>query len=79
MSEPNDDWPCKFDGSPELDKSRVNLFPCQTINKAANSPGESGNADNDFTFPGGPLTTEDDDEVTETKIRAFLDEKVIAS
>ncbi|XP_057489139.1 mitogen-activated protein kinase kinase kinase NPK1-like [Actinidia eriantha] len=77
MSEPNDDWPCKFDGSPELDKSRVNLFPCQTINKAAKSPGESGNVDNDFTFPGGPLATEDDDEVTETKIRAFLDEKAL--
>ncbi|XP_057476240.1 mitogen-activated protein kinase kinase kinase NPK1-like [Actinidia eriantha] len=77
MSEPNDDWPCKFDGSSELDKSRVHLFPSQTINKAANSPGTSGNEDNDFTFLGGPLATEDDDEITETKIRAFLDEKAL--
>ncbi|KAA8527568.1 hypothetical protein F0562_034717 [Nyssa sinensis] len=42
MSEPNDDWPCKFDDSPELER-----------------------------------TGDDDDEVTETKIRAFLDEKAL--
>uniref|UniRef100_A0A5B6Z2A7 mitogen-activated protein kinase kinase kinase n=1 Tax=Davidia involucrata TaxID=16924 RepID=A0A5B6Z2A7_DAVIN len=75
MSEPNDDWPCKFDESPELDRSRMDLFSGQTINKAADSPGASGKGDNGFTFPSGPLAGEDDDEVTESKIRAFLDEK----
>ncbi|MQL78214.1 hypothetical protein Taro_010634 [Colocasia esculenta] len=55
MSEPlDDDWPRKFDTSP--DQRRL----------------ES----DDFTFPCGP-TCEDDDEVTETKIRAFLDEKAL--
>ncbi|KAL7251841.1 hypothetical protein ACSBR1_013652 [Camellia fascicularis] len=75
MSEPNDDLPYKFDESPELEKSRTNLFAGQTINKAANSLEASGN--NDFTFPSGPLVAEEDDEVTETKIRAFLDEKAL--
>ncbi|XP_057485670.1 mitogen-activated protein kinase kinase kinase NPK1-like [Actinidia eriantha] len=76
MSEPNDDWPCKFDESPELEKSRIN-FSGQTINKAADIPEASCNGDKDFTFPSGPSVAEDDDEVTETKIIAFLDEKAL--
>ncbi|WCJ23706.1 Mitogen-activated protein kinase kinase kinase NPK1 [Euphorbia peplus] len=43
MCEPNDDWSCKFDETPESDK----------------------------------VAPEDDEEVTESKIRAFLDEKAI--
>ena len=73
MSEPNNDWPCKFDESPELSRSRVNSVSGRTINEAA------GKVDNDFTFPSGPLGAEYDDEVTETKIRAFLVEKVLFS
>ncbi|XP_057466579.1 mitogen-activated protein kinase kinase kinase NPK1-like isoform X3 [Actinidia eriantha] len=76
MSEPNDDWPCKFDESPELEKSRIN-FSGQIINNAANMPETSCNGDKDFTFPSGPSVAEDDDEVTETKIKAFLDEKAL--
>ncbi|GFZ22064.1 NPK1-related protein kinase 3 [Actinidia rufa] len=76
MSEPNDDWPCKFDVSPELEKSRIN-FSGQTTNKAADIPEASCNGDKDFTFPSGPSVAEDDDEVTETKIIAFLDEKAL--
>ncbi|KAA8548602.1 hypothetical protein F0562_000286 [Nyssa sinensis] len=70
MSEPNDDWPCKFDESLEMERSRLNLFSGQTINKAAESH-------NDFTFPSGPSEVEDDDEATESKIRAFLNEKAL--
>ncbi|KAJ4838849.1 hypothetical protein Tsubulata_010879 [Turnera subulata] len=33
--------------------------------------------EDDFSFPSGPLEAEDDDEVTESKIRAFLDEKAL--
>ncbi|XP_059649988.1 mitogen-activated protein kinase kinase kinase NPK1 isoform X2 [Cornus florida] len=77
MLEPNDDWPCKSDESPELERSRTNLFSGQTINKATDSTEASGNGDNDFTFPSGPVAAEDDDEVTESKIRAFLDEKAL--
>ena len=76
MCEPTDDWPCKFDGSLELERSGVDLSPCQTIHEAAGSTGVSGKEENGFTFPCGPMGVEDDDEVTESKIRAFLDEKV---
>ncbi|KAG5560110.1 hypothetical protein RHGRI_003410 [Rhododendron griersonianum] len=77
MAEPDDDWPCKFDASPELEKSRMNLFSGHTINEAVEVSGASSNGDIDFTFPSGPSVAEDDDEVTESKIRAFLHEKVI--
>jgi len=76
MCEPTDDWPCKFDGSLESERSGIDLSPCQTIQNAAGSPGVPGKGENDFTFPCGPTGAEDDDEVTESKIRAFLDEKV---
>ncbi|KAL6503445.1 hypothetical protein OROGR_025368 [Orobanche gracilis] len=56
MCEPNDDWPCKFDESPDWNKGGTGLLPSQSM---------------DFGQSGG----EDDDEETESKIRAFLDEK----
>lgn len=77
MCEPTDDWPCKFDESPELTKSGANLSSHQTISKPAGSPRASNERENDFTFPCGPLAGDDDDEVTESKIRAFLDEKAL--
>jgi hypothetical protein len=76
MCEPTDDWPCKFDERIELERSGVDLSSSATMHKASGSPGVSGKAENDFTFPCGPMGAEDDDEVTESKIRAFLDEKV---
>lgn len=75
MCEPGDDWPCKFDESP-LEISRTNMQSSQSINKAAGCSAASDKVGNDFTFPCRPSVGEDDDEVTETKIRAFLDEKV---
>lgn len=77
MCEPTDDWPCKFDESPELTKSGANLSSHQTVSKPAGSPRASNERENDFTFPCGPLVGDDDDEVTESKIRAFLDEKAL--
>ncbi|KAK9288473.1 hypothetical protein L1049_016930 [Liquidambar formosana] len=77
MCEPSDDWPCKFDESPELDRNGINLSSSQFTNNAAGSPGASIKEEKDFTFPCGPLAAEDDDEVTESKIRAFLDEKAL--
>ncbi|GJR43184.1 mitogen-activated protein kinase kinase kinase NPK1 [Tanacetum coccineum] len=51
MMEPDDDWPCQFDGgpdlgksacqfdaSPELGKSATNLFPCQVSEMTTESP-----------------------------------------
>lgn len=37
MSEPDDNWPCKSDDTPELE-SRVNLFSGQTVNKSVDIP-----------------------------------------
>ncbi|GER32332.1 mitogen-activated protein kinase kinase kinase [Striga asiatica] len=54
--EPNNDWPCKFDGHSEMDKSEMGSFLNQSMDL-------------------GQLGAEDNDEVTESKIRAFLDEK----
>ncbi|XP_041001034.1 mitogen-activated protein kinase kinase kinase NPK1 [Juglans microcarpa x Juglans regia] len=77
MCEPTDDWPCKLGGSIDLERSGMDLSPNQTTAKATGSPGISVKAENDFTFPRGPIPAEDDDEVTESKIRAFLDEKAL--
>uniref|UniRef100_A0A161ZMJ9 mitogen-activated protein kinase kinase kinase n=1 Tax=Daucus carota subsp. sativus TaxID=79200 RepID=A0A161ZMJ9_DAUCS len=76
MSEPNDDWQCKFDDSPVLEKNATNILPSETTNKHSVRFGSYGNGD-DFTFPSGTLTTDDEDEVTESKIIAFLDEKAL--
>lgn len=70
MSEPFDDWQCKFDASPEQRMELDDLGG--SISCASDS---AGKRESDFTFPCGAVC-EHDDEVTETKIRAFLDEKV---
>ncbi|KAJ9182070.1 hypothetical protein P3X46_006102 [Hevea brasiliensis] len=77
MSEPIDAWSCKFDESPESKSGGINFSSNQSIHDIAVSPVESGKTENGFTFPCGPVATEDDDEVTESKIRAFLDEKAL--
>ncbi|KAH0992744.1 hypothetical protein GBA52_004227 [Prunus armeniaca] len=76
MCEPTDDWPRKFDESLELERSGINFSPCQTIHEAYGTTGASDKVESEFTFPCGP-STEDDEEVTESKIRAFLDEKAL--
>ncbi|KAH0453366.1 hypothetical protein IEQ34_017690 [Dendrobium chrysotoxum] len=65
MSEPFDEWPSKFDANPEHVKTYFDNL------------GESSNGENKFTFPCEPTCEEDDYEVTEGKIRAFLDEKAL--
>ncbi|XP_011090761.1 mitogen-activated protein kinase kinase kinase NPK1 [Sesamum indicum] len=76
MSEPNDDWPCQFDGSPELTKSGTEFLSSQIVEPGNRSSG-SGEVDYGFTFPTGQSGPEDDEEVTESKIRAFLVEKAL--
>ncbi|KAM0942679.1 putative mitogen-activated protein kinase kinase kinase STE-STE11 family [Dioscorea sansibarensis] len=71
MSEPLDDWPCKYDISPEQRTGSEEFS--NSINLATKIVKEG---DTDFTFPCEALC-EDSDEVTETKIRAFLDEKAL--
>ncbi|CAI9118555.1 OLC1v1020142C2 [Oldenlandia corymbosa var. corymbosa] len=77
MCEPDDNWPCKFDESLELERHGTNLFSSQVIQDPENNTGPSGMEDGGFTFPVGQLAAEEEDEVTETKIRAFLDEKAL--
>ncbi|CAL5209735.1 unnamed protein product [Lathyrus oleraceus] len=75
MCEPVEDgWSCKSDETLNLKKSRLNLYPDQTI-RITMSPKPSPNAEKEFSFSSEPLGVEDDDEVTECKIRAFLDDK----
>ncbi|KAL6293366.1 hypothetical protein ACE6H2_001508 [Prunus campanulata] len=76
MCEPTDDWPRKFDESLELERSGINFSPCQTIHEAYGTTGASHKVESEFSFPCGP-SAEDDEEVTESKIRAFLDEKAL--
>lgn len=76
MSEPTEDWPCKFDESPELSTSRMKSSFGQTA-EANGSLGISSTEKHEFSFPCGPSAQDDDEEVTETKIRAFLDEKAL--
>ncbi|KAK6117251.1 hypothetical protein DH2020_049016 [Rehmannia glutinosa] len=76
MCEPNDDWPCKFDESPELTKSGMEILSSHNVESGNRSFG-SIEVDCGFTFPRGQSGPEDDDEVTESKIRAFLDEKAL--
>ena len=40
-------------------------------------PTTCGEGGSDFSFTCGPSLSEEDDELTESKIRAFLDEKVL--
>lgn len=76
MCEPNDDWACKFDESPGLTKGEAEILPSQIVDPGSRSLG-SVEVDCGFTFPRGQSGSEDEDEVTEAKIRAFLDEKAL--
>ncbi|XP_077240206.1 mitogen-activated protein kinase kinase kinase NPK1-like isoform X3 [Tasmannia lanceolata] len=76
MSEPCDDWPCKFDISPEQRGIRLDSSG-DLVNVDTSSPGASEKVPNDFTFPFRPPVCEEEDEVTEKKIKAFLDEKAL--
>ncbi|EXB50596.1 Mitogen-activated protein kinase kinase kinase ANP1 [Morus notabilis] len=77
ISEPNDDWECKFDGSPEQQYKQINLETDQQIHLTASCSGTFSDGDKNFSFPCGPSLSEDDDELTESKIKAFLDEKAL--
>lgn len=76
MSEPSDDWRSKYDGSPEPEKG-VKPNNDQSVHVPAAHFSASGEGVHDLSFPCGPSLSEDDDELTESKIKAFLDAKVI--
>ncbi|WVZ64827.1 hypothetical protein U9M48_014296 [Paspalum notatum var. saurae] len=70
MSEPFDNWENKFDISPEQNSHQSMKF--RGLAKHA----ESSITENDFTFP-VEGSCEDDDVLTESKIKAFLEEKAL--
>ncbi|CAK9168034.1 unnamed protein product [Ilex paraguariensis] len=81
----SDDDMCQIDDEDdfmvgaEAERSSV-LIPdefSKIVNRPVGTCGSSGKDGDDFSFNGGRSLSEDDDEVTESKIRAFLDEKVI--
>ncbi|CAA3031481.1 mitogen-activated protein kinase kinase kinase NPK1-like isoform X2 [Olea europaea var. sylvestris] len=74
MCDPDDDWPCKLDGNPEVEETGTRLLTSQVL-EPGNKPQASG--DCGLIFPSEPSIAEDDDEVTESKIKAFLDEKAL--
>lgn len=76
MSDPSDDWDCKFDMSPELDHNGVSINTDE-MDMASGHPGDFHDEQKDFSFLCEPSVSEDDDELTESKIQAFLDEKVL--
>lgn len=61
----------QIDGSPEHNQEGI----CSTHNIA--SPSARGEGEIEFSFPCGQSLTEDDDVLTESKIKAFLDEKAL--
>ncbi|KDO56325.1 hypothetical protein CISIN_1g005936mg [Citrus sinensis] len=77
MCEPSDDWRWKFDGSPEPEKNELKPDSDESLKVPASRINASGEEDNGFSFPRGTPLSEDDDELTESKIKAFLDAKVL--
>lgn len=75
MSEPMDGWQCKFDESLEVERNTVDLTSSDKV--ITDGPELFDKGENGFSFKCGHSTAEDDEEVTEAKIRAFLDEKVL--
>lgn len=79
ISEPSNDWGSKLDGRPELEQRGTNLDTNEQISEPAGCTGVSSEGDKDFSFACGLSLSVDDDELTESKIQAFLDEKVLFS
>ncbi|XP_050224538.1 mitogen-activated protein kinase kinase kinase ANP1-like [Mercurialis annua] len=62
----SEDWQCKSDVSPQSEQAGAKLGIDQSLQR-----------DSNVSFPCEASFSEDDDELTESKIRAFLDEKAL--
>ncbi|KAJ6974376.1 mitogen-activated protein kinase kinase kinase ANP1-like [Populus alba x Populus x berolinensis] len=60
------EWRCKFDESPELEQAGSKVDSCKPVQ-----------VDQNISFSCGASLSEDDEELTESKIRAFLGEKAL--
>ncbi|KAH0994816.1 hypothetical protein GBA52_018680 [Prunus armeniaca] len=77
MCEPTDELGCKFGGSSETEQNGMNLVTNHQMDFPASRSGTIGEGEKDFLFPCGTSLAEEDDELTELKITAFLDEKAL--
>lgn len=66
-----------MDASPETECEGINLDADQKIHLHGGCSETFDDRDTHFSFPCGPSISEDDEELTESKITAFLDEKVL--
>lgn len=74
MCELSNDWESKFGERPE---QRSTMQIGNQINVQVGDPTTAAEGENYVPVLSGPIS-EDEDELTESKIRAFLDEKVLA-
>ncbi|CAI9102230.1 OLC1v1000469C1 [Oldenlandia corymbosa var. corymbosa] len=72
MSEPCDDWRSQLDASPGGERSDTKV----DLESEVDGSPLPGVSNKDFSSSSPPSLFEDDDEVTESKIQAFLNEKV---
>ncbi|GMY21523.1 mitogen-activated protein kinase kinase kinase ANP1 isoform X2 [Fagus crenata] len=72
MYECSNGWGCKFEASPEPEQTGINSDTKEHISDVTGCSGVFGEEDKDFSFPYGPSLSENDDELTESKIRSLL-------
>ncbi|KAK3418551.1 mitogen-activated protein kinase kinase kinase NPK1 [Eucalyptus grandis] len=77
ISEPSIDWTGKFDVTPIPQQPGTGINPDRTVFSPTGPSGSLSEGGNDFSFPSGPSILEEDDELTESKITAFLHEKAM--
>ncbi|KAL5537328.1 hypothetical protein UlMin_046114, partial [Ulmus minor] len=77
ITEPSDEWECKFGGCPQRESNSINLNTTQQIHLPAFCSGTHGDGDKELSFPAGPSLFETDDELIESKIKVFLDGKAL--
>ncbi|KAL5560770.1 hypothetical protein UlMin_036981 [Ulmus minor] len=77
ITEPSDDWECKFGGSSQRESNSISLDTDQQIHLPACCSGTYSDVDKELSVPAGPSLYETDDELIGSKIRVFLDGKAL--
>ncbi|KAL5560767.1 hypothetical protein UlMin_036978 [Ulmus minor] len=77
ITEPSDEWECKFGGSSQRESNGISLYIDQQIHLPACCSGTYSDGDKELSVPAGPSLYETDDELIGSKIRVFLDGKAI--
>ncbi|KAF8018112.1 hypothetical protein BT93_H3112 [Corymbia citriodora subsp. variegata] len=77
ISEPSIDWTGKFDVTPIPQQPGMGIDSDRTVLSPTGPSTSLSEGGNDFSFPSGPSILEEDDELTESKITAFLHEKAM--